>query len=92
MASAVDAPGRVCSVLFSPQLAAAYGRWSHSGCVRYFEHVSDSPVNVEGVFRSGATAVIELRERDRPRMPWSIVLTRRSGGGWQAVDLISGQS
>lgn len=90
MAAAVDDPGRVCGVRFSPQLVASYARWSHSCCPRYFENVSDGPVIVERIVRSGSTAVLHLREWIRPRTPWSVVLTRRDGG-WQAIDLLSGE-
>jgi hypothetical protein len=41
MAAAVDDPGRVCTVLFSPGLAARYARTGQRSCLAYFQRVSD---------------------------------------------------
>jgi hypothetical protein len=89
MAAAVDDPGRVCDLLFSPQLAARYGHGPRSSCLRYYADVSNTSVTVERVVRFGETAVVHLMQRNRARSPWYVVLTRRDGG-WQAVDLLSG--
>ena len=88
-AAAVDNPSRVCSELFSPQLAVAYGRAMRSGtCTSYFERITSFSVVVRRVLQDGDTAVLELRQTVRPR-DWAVVLSRGSGG-WQAVDLLPG--
>jgi hypothetical protein len=43
-AAAVDNPSRVCSELFAPQLAQAYGKALHGSCTSYFTQIaSQSP-------------------------------------------------
>jgi hypothetical protein len=39
-AAAIDNPSRVCSELFAPQLAQAYGRALHASCASYFERIT----------------------------------------------------
>ena len=88
-AAAVDNPLRVCSELFSPQLAGAYGKAMRGGtCTSYFEQITSFSVVVRRVLQDGDTAVLELRQTVRPR-DWAVVLSRRSRG-WQAVDLLPG--
>jgi hypothetical protein len=87
-AAAVDNPAQVCSQLFSPQLARAYGRAVHGSCRGYFRRITSFSVVVRRVLRDDQTAVLELRQTVRPR-DWAVVLSRR-GSGWQAVDLLSG--
>ncbi len=87
-AAAVDNPSRVCSELFAPQLAAAYGKAMRGSCTSYFERITSFSVAVRGVLRDGDTAVLELRQTVRPR-DWTVVLSRRAGG-WEAVDLLPG--
>ncbi len=87
-AAAIDSPGRVCSQLFAPQLAQAYGHVVHGGCEGYFREITSVSVAVRRVLRDGGTAVLELRQTVRPR-DWAVVLDRRPDG-WQAVDLLTG--
>ena len=85
-AAAVDNPARVCTVLFSSQLAGSYARLARGSCSRFFGRVTSSTVRVRRVMREGSTASVELYEPiDRTR--WAVVLTRRARG-WQAVDLL----
>lgn len=85
--AAIDNPGRVCSELFAPRLARAYGRAAHGTCVSYFQRITSSSVRVGRVMRDGQTAVLDLEQKLPPRR-WAVVLSRRSGG-WQAVDLVA---
>ena len=87
-AAAVDNPGRVCSELFAPALAAAYARAVHGSCADYFRRMTSFSVVVRRVLSAGDTAVLELRQTVRPR-DWAVVLDRRRNG-WQAVDLLTG--
>jgi hypothetical protein len=87
-AAAVDNPAQVCSQLFSPQLARAYGRAVHGSCRGYFRRITSFSVVVRRVLQDDQTAVLELRQTVRPR-DWAVVLSRRASG-WQAVDLLSG--
>jgi len=87
-AAAIDNPGRVCSELFAPQLAQAYGNAVHSSCSSYFQRITSFSVVVRRVLQDGDTAVLELRQTVHPR-DWSVVLSRRRDG-WQAVDLLTG--
>ena len=87
-AAAIDDPSRVCSELFAPELAQAYGKALHSSCMSYFERITSFSVVVRRVFTHGSTAVLELHQMVRPR-DWAVVLGHRSGG-WQAVDLLAG--
>jgi len=86
--AAVDNPTRVCSELFAPQLAQAYGSAVHGSCSSYFRRITSYSVIVRWVLQDGDTAVLELRQTVRPR-DWAVVLNRRAAG-WQAVDLLSG--
>jgi hypothetical protein len=88
-AAAIDNPSRVCSKLFAPQLAQAYGKALHSSCRSYFERITSFSVVVRRVVTDGAMAVLELHQTVRPR-DWAVVLSRRPGG-WQAVDLLPGK-
>jgi hypothetical protein len=87
-AAAIDNPSRVCSQLFAPQLAQAYGKALHSTCTSYFERITSFSVVVRRVFTDGSTAVLELHQTVRPR-DWAVVLSRLPAG-WQAVDLLAG--
>ena len=88
-AAAVDNPSRVCSELFSPQLAEAYGMAMRGSCTSYFERITSFSVVVRRVLQDGDTAVLELRQTVRPR-DWAVVLSRQPDG-WQAVDLLPGE-
>jgi len=88
-ANAVDNPSRVCSELFSPQLARAYGHSAQSGCARYFANVYTRSIKVLRVWRDGATAVLDMRQVFG-RIEWNVVLDRRSTG-WQAVTMFYGK-
>ena len=88
-AAAVDNPGRVCSQLFAPALAAAYARAVHGSCADYFRRITSFSVVVRRLLSAGDTAVLELRQTVRPR-DWAVVLDRQRAG-WQAVDLLTGQ-
>jgi hypothetical protein len=88
-AAAVDNPPRVCSELFSFELAQAYGRAMRGTCTSYFAQITSFSVKVRRILQDGNTAVLELRQTMRPR-DWAVVLSRRSGG-WQAVDLLPGE-
>jgi hypothetical protein len=90
MAAAVDNPVRVCSVLFTPELAATYGRTPQRSCGAYFRRASDSAVEIVGIRAYEHTAVVSLRERLAPRDDWAVVLDRVDRG-WRAVDLLSGR-
>ncbi len=87
-AAAIDNPARVCSELFEPRLARAYGKALHSSCRSYFSHITSLSVVVRRVFVDGRTAVLELHQTVHPR-DWAVVLSHRSQG-WQAVDLLDG--
>ena len=78
----------MCSELFAPELAQAYGKALHSSCTSYFERIKSFSEVVRRVFTDGTTAVLELRQMVRPR-DWAVVLGHQSGG-WQAVDLLAG--
>ena len=88
-AAAVDNPARVCSELFAPRLAQAYGQAVHGSCPRYFKQITSFSVVVRRVLQDGGTAVLELRQTVRPR-DWAVVLNRQPGG-WRAVDLLGGK-
>jgi hypothetical protein len=88
-AAAIDNPSRVCSELFSPQLAEAYGRAMRGSCASYFARITSFSVVVRRVLQDGYTAVLELRQTVRPR-DWAVVLSRQADG-WQAVDLLPGE-
>ena len=88
-AAAIDNPSRVCSELFAPQLAEAYGRAMRGSCTSYFERITSFSVVVRRVLQDGDTAVLELRQTVRPR-DWAVVLSRQPDG-WQAVDLLPGE-
>ena len=90
LSAAVDSPSRVCRVLFAPELAARYRHTRPGSCTAFFFTVDDSSVRIRRIVQSGGAAVIELRQAHRPRYAWNVVLARQ-GGGWQAVDLVSGQ-
>jgi hypothetical protein len=85
--AAVDNPSRVCSELFAPQLAQAYGKALHGSCTSYFKQITSFSVVVRRVLQDGGTAVLELRQTVRPR-DWAVVLNRQPGG-WRAVDLLT---
>ena len=87
-AAAIDNPSRVCSELFAPQLAQAYGKAVRGSCASYFARITSFSVVVRRVLQDDGTAVLELRQTVRPR-DWAVVLSRRPGG-WQAVDLLPG--
>ena len=87
--AAIDNPQQVCSRLFSPALAAAYGRSIHSTCTDYFTRISSSSVTVRRILRDGWTAVLELHQT-ADHSDWAVVLDHRPGG-WQAVDLLDGR-
>jgi hypothetical protein len=87
-AAAIDNPSRVCSELFAPQLAQAYGKALHGSCTSYFKEITSFSVVVRRVLQDGGTAVLELRQTVRPR-DWAVVLNREPGG-WRAVDLLAG--
>jgi hypothetical protein len=87
-AAAIDNPRRVCSELFAPQLAEAYGNAVHGSCSSYFRRITSFSVVVQRVLQDGGTAVLELRQTVRPR-DWAVVLNRQRAG-WQAVDLLAG--
>jgi hypothetical protein len=87
-AAAIDNPSRVCTELFAPQLAQAYGKALHGSCTNYFEQITSFSVVVHQVLQDGGTAVLELRQTARPR-DWAVVLNRQPGG-WRAVDLLAG--
>jgi hypothetical protein len=87
-AAAIDNPARVCSQLFSPQLARAYGKALHSPCRSYFKRITSFSLVVRRVLLDGRTAVLELHQTVRPR-DWAVVLSRRADG-WEAVDLLAG--
>ena len=88
-AAAIDNPSRVCSELFSPELAQAYGKAVGGSCASYFARITSFSVVVRRVLRDGETAVLELRQTVRPR-DWAVVLSLRAGG-WRAVDLLPGE-
>jgi hypothetical protein len=87
-AAAIDNPSRVCSQLFAPQLAQAYGNAVHGTCSSYFARITSFSVVVRRVLQDGGTAVLELRQTVR-RRDWAVVLNR-GRDGWQAVDLLAG--
>ena len=86
-AAAIDNPPRVCSELFSPALAQAYGKAVRGRCTSYFEQITSFSVVVWRVLQDGDTAVLELRQTLRPRDNWAVVLNR-APAGWRAVDLL----
>jgi hypothetical protein len=88
-AAAIDNPSRVCTELFAPKLAQAYGKALHGSCTNYFKEITSFSVVVHRVLQDGDTAVLELRQTVRPR-DWAVVLNREPGG-WRAVDLLAGQ-
>ena len=57
-AAAIDNPSRVCSELFSPQLAEAYGRAMRGSCASYFARITSFSVVVRRVLQDGDTAVL----------------------------------
>jgi len=87
-AAAIDDPSRVCSQLFAPALARAYGSAVHGTCDTYFARITSFSVIVRRILQDGDTAVLELHQTVQPH-DWSVVLSRRRGG-WQAVDLLPG--
>ena len=87
-AAAIDNPSQVCSQLFAPQLAQAYGNAVHGTCSSYFARITSFSVVVRRVLQDGGTAVLELRQTVR-RRDWAVVLNRQRDG-WQAVDLLAG--
>ena len=88
-AAAVDNPSRVCSELFAPRLAQAYGKALHGSCTSYFKQITSFSVVLRRVIQDGGTAVLELRQTVRPR-DWAVVLNRQPEG-WRAVDLLAGK-
>jgi hypothetical protein len=88
-AAAIDNPSRVCTELFAPKLAQAYGKALHGSCTNYFKEITSFSVVVRRVLQDGDTAVLELRQTVRPR-DWAVVLNREPHG-WRAVDLLAGQ-
>jgi hypothetical protein len=87
-AAAVDSPARVCSQLFSAELAGVYARAAHGSCERYFSNVYSRSLKILGVSRAGATAILDLRET-AGHVEWAVVLDRGSSG-WRAVALFGG--
>lgn len=87
-AAAIDNPPRVCTELFAPQLAQTYGAAVHGSCSSYFARITSFSVVIRRVLLDGGTAVLELRQTVHPEA-WAVVLSRRDGG-WQAVDLLTG--
>ena len=87
-AAAIDNPSRVCSELFAPPLARAYGTAVQGSCTSYFARITSFSVIVRRVLQDGDTAVLELRQTVRPR-DWAVVLSRQPTG-WRAVDLLPG--
>jgi hypothetical protein len=90
LAAAVDDPGRVCRVLFAPELAAQYRHSSRHSCRGFFSDVQDTAVRIAQIVAADGSAVIELRQTHAPRYGWNVVLGRHDGG-WQAVALVSGR-
>jgi hypothetical protein len=88
-AAVVDNPQRVCTALFSPQLARAYGASAHSSCTSYFTRVRSTSIRVRRILQDGGTAVVELHQTVE-RTDWDVVLDRRDLG-WRAVDLVPGR-
>ena len=86
-AAALDHPGRVCSQLFSPQLAAAYAAQSHISCAGYFARVSSSSLRIRGIYQDGDAAVVQMRQTVQ-HTNWAAILDRH-GAGWRAVELIA---
>ena len=80
----------VCSELFAPQLAVAYGKAMQARCTSYFEQITSFSVVVRRMLQDGDTAVLELRQTVQPR-DWAVVLSRRPAC-WQAVELLPGRS
>jgi hypothetical protein len=72
-ASAIDNPSRVCSELFSPQLARAYGHNTQSSCTSYFANIYSRSIKVLRVWRDGSTAVLYVRQVFG-RIEWNVVL------------------
>jgi hypothetical protein len=88
-AAVVDNPQRVCTELFSPQLARAYGASAHSSCTSYFARVRSTSIQVRRILHDGGTAVVELHQTIE-RTDWNVVLDRHDAG-WRAVDLVPGR-
>jgi len=86
--AAIDNPKRVCSELFAPGLAQTYANAANGSCHSYFARITSFSVVVRRILRDGATAVLKLRQTVHPE-DWAVVLDRRRGG-WQAVDLLTG--
>lgn len=88
-AAVVDNPQRVCTDLFSPPLARAYGASAHTSCTSYFARVRSTSIRVRRILQDGGTAVVDLHQTIE-RTDWNVVLERRDAG-WQAVDLVPGR-
>jgi hypothetical protein len=88
-AAAIDSPHRVCTELFSPQLAADYAANAHASCTKYFARIRSSSLHIRRILEDGDTAVVELHQTIE-RTDWDVVLARRASG-WRAVDLVPGQ-
>jgi hypothetical protein len=87
-AAAIDNPERVCTDLFAPQLARAYGKAIHGTCRTYFRRITSFSVVIRRIFRNGSTALLELHQTVHPAN-WAVVLSR-GPDGWQAIDLVPG--
>jgi len=85
-AAAIDKPSRVCSRLFTPELATIYAHAAHSSCTRYFKRIMSSSVTIRRIVREGGTAVLELHQT-LSHASWAVILNHQSTG-WQAVDLL----
>jgi hypothetical protein len=88
-AAVVDNPQRVCTELFSPQLARAYRTVEHTSCTSYFTRVRSTSIQMRRILHDGETAVVELHQTIE-RTDWNIVLDRHDAG-WRAVDLVPGR-
>jgi len=86
-AAALDDPARVCSELFSPQLAASYGRELHTSCVGYFARIHSTSLRIREIYQDGDAAVVQMHQTLQ-RLNWAAVLDRHRAG-WRAVELIA---
>jgi hypothetical protein len=88
-AAAIDNPGRVCTQLFAPQLAAAYPAKAHMSCREYFARITSTSLRIKRILQDRDTAVLELHQTIE-RTDWSVILQHHDDG-WRAIDLIPGR-
>jgi hypothetical protein len=92
-AATLQSPVEVCDHLYAPALSRAFkGDTGHS-CASYYTSVKDASFRIRHVLEDGPAAAVEARDAGAGRRSgYFTILLSRVSGGWQAVDVVPGES